>query len=209
MTHLNDAELVDLIENAPQLPANRRQHAESCPTCRSQSEALRTTLAEAVLDSPPEPSPLYWDHFATRVSAAIRAEAPGSAAPRLFHRPVVTLAAAASVALFVVMLGVWRATLDAPAPTRVAVNGTTEAPLGAGNPALEVPSRMNDSDDIEADETWAVVRTAAEDLAWEDAHAVGISAHPGSAEGIALELTPEERTELARLLDGELKRSGA
>jgi hypothetical protein len=209
MTHLNDAELVDLIEDATQLPAGSRQHAESCLTCRSQSEALRTTLAEAVLDSPPEPSPPYWDHFATRVSAAIRDEGPGFAAPRVFRRPVVTWAVAASVGLFVVMLGVWRATLDAPPPTGAAVNRTTEAPLAAGNRGLDVPGPMNDSDDIETDETWAVVRTAAEDLAWEDAHAVGISAHPGSAEGIALELTPEERTELARLLDSELKRSGA
>jgi hypothetical protein len=209
MTHLNDAELVDLIEDAAQLPAHRRQHAESCATCRAHSEALRTTLAEAVLDSPPEPSPLYWDHFATRVSAAIRDEGPGSAAPRVFGRPVVTWAAAASVVLFAVMLGVWRATLDAPTPTGVAVNRTKEAPLAADHRAREVPGAMNGSDDIEADETWAVVRTAAEDLAWEDAHAVGISAHPGSAEGIALELTPEERTELARLLDGELKRRGA
>jgi hypothetical protein len=209
MTHLNDAELVDLIEDATRLPAHRRQHAESCPACRSQSEALRTTLAEAALDTPPEPSPLYWDHFATRVSAAIRDEGPASTASRVFRRPVLTWAAAASVALFVLMLGVWRATLDAPAPTADAVNRITEARQAAGNRALEVPAPMNDRDDIEADETWAVVRTAAEDLAWEDAQAVGISAHPGSAEGIALELTPEERTELARLLDGELKRRGA
>ena len=63
-------------------------------------------------------------------------------------------------------------------------------------------------DNIEADEAWAVVRAAAEGLAWEDAHAVGISAYPGSAEGIALELTAEERAELGRLLNTEMKRSG-
>ena len=58
---------------------------------------------------------------------------------------------------------------------------------------------------MEADEAWAVVRAAAVDLRWEDAHAAGISAHPGAVEDVALELTAEERAELARLLDEAVK----
>jgi hypothetical protein len=65
------------------------------------------------------------------------------------------------------------------------------------------------TDDIETDEAWAVVRTAAEGLEWDEAHAVGISARPGSAEGVALELSAEERAELARLIGTEMKRTGA
>jgi len=54
-----------------------------------------------------------------------------------------------------------------------------------------------------------VVRTAADDLAWEDVTAAGITAHPGAAEGVAMELTADERTELARLIASEMKASGA
>jgi hypothetical protein len=52
------------------------------------------------------------------------------------------------------------------------------------------------------------VRAAAEDIAWEDVQEAGISAVPGSAEGVALELSADERLELARLLDHEMKRNG-
>jgi hypothetical protein len=68
---------------------------------------------------------------------------------------------------------------------------------------------VDPADDADTDAAWAVVRMAAQDLRWEDAHAIGITAGPGAAEGIALELTADERAELARLIDTEMKRSGA
>jgi hypothetical protein len=49
---------------------------------------------------------------------------------------------------------------------------------------------------------------AAEGLDWEDVHAAGISAGPGAVDGAALDLTADERSELARLLDEEMKRNG-
>jgi len=61
---------------------------------------------------------------------------------------------------------------------------------------------------VDADERWAVVRAAAEDLAWEDVQAAGIAASPGATEDVVLQLTADERSELARLLDQELKRNG-
>ena len=64
------------------------------------------------------------------------------------------------------------------------------------------------ADNVDADERWAVVRVAAEDLAWEDVQEAGIAASPGAAEDVALRLTADERSELARLLDQELKRNG-
>jgi hypothetical protein len=68
---------------------------------------------------------------------------------------------------------------------------------------------MPTADDLERDEAWAVVRIAAESFRLEDAHAVGIAAGPGAAEGLAQELNADERAELARLIDRELKRTGA
>jgi hypothetical protein len=71
--------------------------------------------------------------------------------------------------------------------------------------AAELPAT---ADDVEADGAWAVVRTAADDLAWDEVTAAGITAHPGSAERVALELTAAERAELARLLESEMKPNG-
>ena len=148
----------------------------------------------------PEPSPLYWDHFSARVSEAIREESP---APlplvwvQRFRSPLAAWAAAAVMAVLIMMTVVWRATLHAPSRGGQAPE-IVQARVLAVDPIA--------GDNIEADEAWAVVRAATEGLAWEDAHAVGISAYPGSAEGIALELTAEERAELGRLLKTEMKR---
>jgi hypothetical protein len=72
--------------------------------------------------------------------------------------------------------------------------------------ALSAPPTPDNADD---DEAWAIVRAAAIDLNWDEVHAAGISAHPGDVETVALELTEDERVELARLLDKDLKRNGA
>ena len=61
---------------------------------------------------------------------------------------------------------------------------------------------------MEDDQAWKVVRAAADGLPWEDVQAAGIAARPGAAEGVVMELTAEERAELAKLLESEMKRSG-
>lgn len=203
MKHLTNAELVDLVED--RLPADRAGHVAGCGRCRDEADALRAALALTSSDAVPEPSPLYWDHFSARVADAVRDETPSADRPASgawLRSPLAGWAAAASLSLLVMMSVVWRATLHAP--TRVAPAGTVAAPPAdaSGVAAVAPPG----TDDLEADAAWAVVRSAAEGFAWDDAHAAGISAHPGSAEGIALELSPDERSELARLLDGELAR---
>jgi hypothetical protein len=72
-------------------------------------------------------------------------------------------------------------------------------------PASDAPL----ADDIDQDAAWAVVRVAADDLGYEDALAEGISASPETWEGLAMELSEAERAELVRLIQGELKRTGA
>ncbi len=62
------------------------------------------------------------------------------------------------------------------------------------------------SDDIEADDAWAVVRNVADQIEWDDAHDAGISTRPDAAERMAAELSRREQSELARLLEHELKR---
>ena len=53
------------------------------------------------------------------------------------------------------------------------------------------------------------MRAAAEDLDAAAAEAAGLAAGPGAVERVAAQLTDAERAELIRLIEDELKRSGA
>ena len=55
-------------------------------------------------------------------------------------------------------------------------------------------------------DAWDAIEAAAADMDWEDAQSIGIASRPGSAE-IVSDLTAEERTELVRLIEEEMKRS--
>ena len=203
MKHLTRDEFVDFIEGSPGLSADRVSHHDSCAGCRAEADALRAVLARAAADEGPEPSPLFWDHFSARVADAIGAETPGlSPAARLpwFRTPLATWTVAATLSVLVMMTAVWRTTLHAPAPGKTEI-ATAAAPVNGTTPVAE-------PDDVDADEAWAVVRAATADMAWDDARAAGISARPGAVENLALELNADERSELARLLDQEMKRNG-
>ncbi len=63
--------------------------------------------------------------------------------------------------------------------------------------------------DPETDEAWALVRTVADDVAWDDAAAEGLGVRPGSPSARMATLTGEERSELVRLLEAETKQPGA
>lgn len=196
MKHLTQAELLEAAESA-QLPAPYARHFDECAACRSDGDALRAVLARAADDQMPEPSPLFWDHFAVRVSRAVRTESvaaePSTWLGRL-RRPLATWAVAAAASVLVILTVVWRATLHAPTVLR------TPSQIVATNARPLPPAIAAVADNPDADERWAVVRIAAEDLAWEDVHAAGISATPAAVEGAAMELTADERSELARLL---------
>jgi hypothetical protein len=203
MKHLNAAEFVDLIESSPALAPERIRHVETCARCRAEAETLREMRAAALEDGGAEPSPLFWNHFAARVSAAVRNEPAPVATLPWFRRPAMTWATAASIVTLIAGITIWRATLHAPAP---AVLVERQASL----PDVVLPGPAGtDTDDVDADGAWAVVRAAAVDLNWDDVHEAGIAAHPGDVENVALELNADERHELARLLDEDLKHNGA
>ena len=139
-------------------------------------------------DEVPEPSPLFWQHFATRVNERIDA-AP--AERQWFLVPRFAFVALTVLAIVLVSFNVLRPQrADPPAPVPVVADG----------PAAPVPA-----DDLDADDDWAVVRAAAEDLDLEDAQAQGLVPAPGTAERMALDLTDAERAELLRLLQAEMK----
>ena len=186
MSHLSDREFVDLIDNV--LPPVRVAHVLDCDDCRSKADTMRELLVRASEVEVPEPSPLFWEHFSSRVHHGIdHAEIGNSPAWGSGWRWVVPIAL-----MTIVAFGVWRWTprVHAPVPTH--------AELATGTDAV------SDTSDADTDEAWAIVRTVADESTWDDV--TDASVHQGSAEGAVAMLTREERQELVRLLELETKK---
>lgn len=197
-THLTEAELVDLLDGT--LDDERRRHIDGCDQCASQAAAL-VARAEAAnkgdAGDVPEPPPFFWTQFSARVSEAVANEA---ATPRIAvfgwaRAPWMgaAVAAAAAVVWLFVPLANWT-----PAPS---TNTGIETAAAAHLDFIGA-----DDLDLDADEAWALVRSLAEDLDEEQMDAEGVSLGAGAAERLALQLTDAERTELARLLQEELRK---
>lgn len=198
--HLRDEEFVDLLDHA--LPGERAAHVSACAACRDQAEALQRVVGRASEVRVPDPSPLFWDHLATRIRDGIVDPAPDAAWRPWAWRPAGLLAGmAAAVAL--------AAVLSYPALTPRSAQPANATLPSAAPVVHDRGDGSEPGDDVEADEAWAMVRSVAEEVAWDEAHAAGISARPDAADRMILELTQPERSELARLLEAELKRPGA
>jgi len=197
MTHLSDTEFVDLIDGA--LAASRQAHLDACAACAARAGALREALGDVAAVPPAEPSPLFWEHFSARVSAAVDDDAahPGYRGWTRLRNPAVAWAVAASMATVLMVGALWRAMTIPARPASAPIVSQAAVP------------EERAADDLDADVAWAIVRSAADGLEWDDAHAAGMTARPGSAERVVQELSGEERAELARLLESEMKRSGA
>jgi hypothetical protein len=193
MRHLGPSELVDANDSV--LPPHRAVHLRDCARCREAAAALQHSIAElraADDDGVPDPSPLFWTHFSQRVHDAIERE-PGQAQVARSGRPWWwALPAAAALAAIVLL---WQPRADAPGPRSSAT--------------VTVSATIEDSVDLDRDDEWALVRLAADGLEWDDAVDAGLTAGPGTTERAVLEMSSEEREALARLIAGELERSGA
>jgi hypothetical protein len=199
MTHLTDEELVDLLDGA--LPDQRRAHLRSCGACREQAESLGTLLGEVAAVDVPEPSPLFWDHLSRRVADAVDEPLPAPRGwPGWLFRPASAWAAAVTSLALVAALSF------STRPTSQPGIGGAPNPSDARQHATAIAA---EPDDIDADEGWALVRSLADEVGWDEAHAAGLSPGPEAAERIALELSSREQSELALLLQAELKRPGA
>jgi hypothetical protein len=223
MRHLTEAELVDLVDGA--LAPSRHAHLEVCNTCRTAEAELRKMLAQAGDVQIPEPSPLFWEHFSARVHEGVRHAEAGEPARWFgwFGNPAFVSsgkwAIAGAVLTLVLVAAVWRA--SAPAPGRVAPTTTASVSTAGSNsepglipdsliPGSLIPgSLIDDAFDPDTDEAWALVRTVADDLSWDDAAVEGVGVRPGSAERAMMTLSGDERSELVRLLQAETKQPGA
>jgi hypothetical protein len=195
MTHLTESEIVDLLEG--QLAPDRLRHAERCPECRTQADVLAAIAQDARGADVPEPSPLFWQHLSARITTAIGAEPPPSRWRAILGLNTWRLGFATMTLVLAAGL-TWQMLLkveDHSIPGPVTPPAATEAAIDA---------------DIDGFvDAWEAIEAAATDMDLEDAQSIGIASRPGSAEPMVSDLTAAERIELVRLIEEEMKRTGA
>ena len=181
MSHLTSDELIDAMEDL--LDADRRAHLSSCLDCQRQLEDLASVLNDAKQVSVPEPSPLFWQHFSTRVNGAIDQE-PANAWPQWLRWQVLLPLGAVAMIILGLMIAV-------PKQDQIAMCDCGNEPL-ATEPATE--------------DNWGTLVALVGELDLDTASAAGVIA-PGLADEAVLHLTAEEQQELSRLLQAELSRT--
>jgi hypothetical protein len=193
--HLSIEELVDIAEGTR--IEGSAPHLLTCEHCREQLHDLRSAMSAAKAVDVPEPSPLFWGHLSSRVSAAVAAE--GVPAGRAWLKPsrVVLAGLAVAAALLIAMVSSSRRpTPDVALTPGASVADATAATEFLGDlisdddPSLTLVASLTDDEDLET------VREA------------GLAPR-GSAEHAVSHLSDDELRELGRLLREELARSGA
>ena len=199
MYHLDDTQLVDAVDG--RLDAATAAHAHACEQCQARLNEMRRMLGALAAVDVPEPSPLFWDHFPSRVSRAI----DPTAAPQPWFTPARLVWGSAAGLVMVALLLLLAPRVMSPAGEGSPTDGAGDSTSTALNHLEPWPA----DDDLDADEAWALVRSVAEDIDYEDARQIGVAPRAGSIERVAMELSDSERAELARLIEQELKRTGA
>lgn len=214
MKHLTTEELVDVAEGTRSELSH--PHLQACGACRGALADLRATMSKVARVDVPEPSPLFWEHFSSRASEAVRnAGAPGVPSWRdrlaervaAWRRPfgawrtpavpaIISAAAAAAIVVALVTIGFGRASVSVPVP-RIAESRTipSEAEEGTAmlppdDPALDIVADLGTS------------------LDWDDVHDSGLVAHSGLVDRAVKGLSANERAELGKLLKQELDGGG-
>lgn len=197
MAHLTDeqAAAAALGEHDP----TRADHLAACAACAARVDGFRDTLREVAGVDIPEPSPLFWASFGARVGEAI--DAPPARRAWWVAPGLAWVGVAAAVILVVAVAFLSRGPQPAPPPVAVA-GGQAGVPVETSEPSTDAPGAVED------DEAWELVRSVATDVHYEDVLEAGVAPRPGSVERAAVELADEERAELVRLIQDELKRMG-
>ena len=193
MRHLTSVELVDLAEGTR--ADSSAPHLDTCEACRQQLVELRATMSTAEAIEVPEPSPLFWDHLSARVREAVAAEgaprrqawADGWSWWRVSARW-----SAGAVAVVAIVVAVSIGVVDRRSSLPIDNNGLVDVGMLADDPSFDLMT------DLTADVDW--------DSSGGDA---GLAPHEGAAERAVAQLTEGERRELQRLLEQELRQSGA
>jgi len=185
--HLTSDELLDLAEGTR--PVSSAPHLTVCEACRHELNELRGVMATLNVEVP-EPSPLFWDHFSTRLREAVAAEASPARSWLGMGRWSWGLAAAISAVVIALAVSstVRTPQVVAPAPASVAAEPGTDVVSAA---AVDDPS-------------FSLLGDLADGMDWDTAADAGISMAVGTADEAVVDLDDQERVELQRLLREEM-----
>ena len=198
--HLRPEEIVDFVEDRQsRLDPDRAAHVTTCDACREQVRELREVMLEASDLTVPEPSPLYWEHSARRVSDAVTADARtrrGRWWQRMSLSHVTTAVTTATVVVAVVF-GLPRILLDRPTIEPEVDSVMLQTALDS--PEDEIPAT--------APADWALLLTMADTVEWLEEEADLLMVDREAISSAVFELTVDERRALVRLLEAELENS--
>ena len=202
--HLSPDELIEVVEDRTRLlAAGRAAHLSSCRSCRQQVQELRSVMLEASDLTVPEPSPLFWEHAAKRLSDVVATDLRSRQRgwwERLRLSHMTTAVTTASVVLAVVLgLPFLRAPSDRQAiGAGDSVDGAAERTIAAGL-----------ADDVSADEPadWALLLAVADAVEWADSETDLFMVDREALITAVFELTSDEQQALVQLLEAELEGS--
>jgi hypothetical protein len=209
--HLNTEDLVDIAEGTR--PESSAPHLAACARCRAQLVDLRAMLSAAKDVAVPEPSPLFWGHLSSRVSAAVAAEPAARLKPARYIRSwtetliAVRAYAFVTVAAAVLIAAVLSSRVQAPAPLPPAPIGVTVRPPAVASDAIASVVLLDDAA-LQNDASLMLVATLSDGVDFETAREAGLAPRD-SAEHAVTHMNDAELRELRRLLTEELARSGA
>lgn len=194
-THLTPEELVDLVEG--QLDPVRADHVNTCERCRDKAAGLRSVVSDTRGLDVPEPSPLFWSHQADRIRAAVESDGPTRGAWWRWPRLGGLSAAAVSVVLVLVVIGL--STGDRRPSPQVRDGLDPGAPEGPHVEDIE-PVRGGGA-------AWTLLLTVAEGVDWETPDGGSWTVEPEAIDGAVSELSSRELGDLGRLLEAEIEGS--
>jgi hypothetical protein len=201
MGHLTSDELVDLVDGATK--AADFPHLATCGSCRQQLVDLRTTMTTASNVEVPEPSPLFWNQFSSRVREAVANEAAPRAGwwQRVSSWPgVMAPVSAVTAAAIVLLVMISAPPTVAPPP----VGPVARIDPMSSSSTLELLSDSGGYDDASLE----LVAELTDSLGWDGAADAGL-APDGSAEHAVTHLSVGELQQLQHLLQAELAGKGA
>ncbi len=184
--HLTPGELGDTLA-AGSAPERVRAHLSKCGDCAAQLASLARLVDELAAEDVPEPSPLYWEHASARIKARVTAEAVPRASRVTQWTWFTGLVGAAAVATIVI--------ITRP-PDAI-------PPVGLADPSAVAVVAAGEVDDA----SWPLVESAAGALDVDEAIRAGLVATGDTADRAVLQLSADERAELAAMLEAELARS--
>lgn len=132
--HLSKEEIVDAVEGRGS--ASAREHASSCPECRTQVDEISALLGSVAEAAVPEPPPLYWEALRLNVRQRIETESVRSKRTALVLWP--SVAAAAVLALALLRPGLHSPGAGAKAPTAPTLPSWSSLPVAEEDVGLLV-----------------------------------------------------------------------